>query len=74
MSRRTKWKGLQNILQSSQLDRPAFFLLMALVQETNPGETLSQQEMEMELLDFVRGVISMDAGNGTLAEIEGNPL
>src|SRR5205085_1732911 len=49
--RRRGWAGLQGILQSSGLERPHFFLLMALVQETDPGEKLSRQEMENRLFN-----------------------
>src|SRR5438105_7708425 len=38
------WKGPQEILQSG-LQLPALLLLRALVQETDPGEMLSRQEM-----------------------------
>ena len=50
-ARRRKWAGLQDALQCSGLERPHFFLLMALVQETDPGEKLSQQEMENQLFN-----------------------
>ncbi|HLZ56518.1 MAG TPA: hypothetical protein VKR06_06175 [Ktedonosporobacter sp.] len=49
--RRRGWKGLQAILQLNQLERPAFFLLMALVQETDPGQPLSQEEMASQLFN-----------------------
>ena len=49
--RRRGWAGLQDVLQSSGLERPHFFLLMALVQETDPGEMLSRQEMESRLFN-----------------------
>jgi hypothetical protein len=50
-ARRRKWVGLQNILQSSGLGRPHFFLLMALVQETDPGKALSREEMGSRLFN-----------------------
>lgn len=34
------WKGFQRFVQVSGLERPAIFLLRALVQETNAGEML----------------------------------
>ena len=37
--------------QVSGLERPAFFLLRALVQETDAGEMLSRQEMESRLFN-----------------------
>jgi hypothetical protein len=49
--RRRQWTGLLDILHSSKLDRPAFFLLMALVQETDPGQALSRKEMESQLFN-----------------------
>ena len=45
------WKGFQYMLQVSGLERPAFFLLRALVQETDAGEMLSRQEMESRLFN-----------------------
>src|SRR5437588_3105094 len=44
------WKGSQDILQSG-LQLPALLLLRALVQETDPGEMLSQQEMESRVFN-----------------------
>lgn len=49
--RRRGWAGLQDFLQSSGLERPHFFLLKALVEETNPGEKLSRQEIESRLFN-----------------------
>ncbi len=44
------WKGSQDILQSG-LKLPALLLLRAVVQETDPGEMLSRQEMESRLFN-----------------------
>ena len=49
--RRRKWAGLQDILQASGLERPQFFLLKAIVEETNPGEQLSRQQLESRLFN-----------------------
>jgi hypothetical protein len=49
--RRRGWAGLQDVLQSSGLERPHFFLLMALVQETDLSEKLSRQQMESQLFN-----------------------
>ena len=45
------WEGPRNILQSERLPPPALFLLRDLVQETDPGEMLSRQEMESRLFN-----------------------
>ena len=45
------WKGAEHILQSSGLEGPALILLLNLVQETDPGEMLSRQEMESRLFN-----------------------
>ncbi len=50
-ARRRGWTGLQSILQASGLERPHFFLLRAIVEETNPEEKLSRQEMEGQLFN-----------------------
>lgn len=50
-ARRRGWAGLQDFLQSSGLERPHFFLLKALVEETDPGEKLSRQEIESRLFN-----------------------
>ena len=42
---------MQDILQLSDLERPQFFLLRAIVEETDPGEQLSRQEMESRLFN-----------------------
>lgn len=45
------WEGPRNILQSERLQLPALLLLRDLVQETDPGERLTQQEMESWLFN-----------------------
>ncbi len=49
--RRRGWAGLQDILQSTGLERHHFFLLRALVEETDPGEKLNREEMESRLFN-----------------------
>ena len=44
------WKGSQDILQSG-LQLPALLLLRAIIQETDPGEMLSRQEMETRVFN-----------------------
>src|SRR5437588_1778898 len=44
------WKGSQDILQSG-LQLPALLLLRAIVQETDPGELLTRQEMESRVFN-----------------------
>lgn len=50
-SRRRKWQGLQDVLSASGLERPALFLLVAIVQETDPGTALSREELEKRLFN-----------------------
>jgi len=45
------WGGLALLLGSVCLDRPAFFLLRALVQERDAGDTMTQMEMEADLFN-----------------------
>ncbi len=49
--RRFGWKGFQYFVEDSGLERPAIFLLRALVQETDAGEMLDRQEMESRLFN-----------------------
>lgn len=49
--RRLGWKGFQHFVEDSGLERPAIFLLRALVQETDAGEMLGRQEMENQLFN-----------------------
>lgn len=45
------WEGPRTILQSEQLQLPVLLLLRDLVQETDPGELLTRQEMESRLFN-----------------------
>lgn len=49
--RRRKWTGLPTFLAESHLDRPAFFLLRALTDETVSGQSLTLQQMQENLFN-----------------------
>jgi len=45
------WDGLAPLLASAGLDRPAFFLLRALVQERDDGDAMTRAEMDADLFN-----------------------
>jgi hypothetical protein len=49
--RRSGWGGLPTLLQESQLTRPAFFLLRAIVEETDPGVDMTETELRANLFN-----------------------
>jgi DNA-binding MarR family transcriptional regulator len=49
LKRRRGWTGLEDLLIESGLQRPQFFLLRAIVQETDQGVALSEDELGAKL-------------------------
>ncbi len=45
------WDGLASLLASAGLERPAYFLLRALVQERDAGEGITRDEMQADLFN-----------------------
>lgn len=62
------WDGLAPLLASAGLDRPAFFLLRALVQERGDGDAMTRAEMDANLFNPYRTFLPLLDTLPTLVE------